>query len=118
MPGPKRFRPFGGGGLLGPHLLSRSAVGYLVAHGYTCALWNCVPRDWVEPSTWAARALSDCAVTDCLPRGGSSPSGTAWRNDPVTGLTGILLTQRTMTSPEPPEVARDFWSAAYAAIAG
>jgi CubicO group peptidase (beta-lactamase class C family) len=44
-------------------------------------------------------------------------SGTAWRTDPATGLTGILLTQRTMTSPEPPEVARDFWSAAYAAIA-
>jgi CubicO group peptidase (beta-lactamase class C family) len=54
-----------------------------------------------------------------LPRGygWEGGSGTAWRNDPVTGLTGILLTQRTMTSPEPPEVARDFWSAAYAAIA-
>ena len=64
VPGPKYFRPFGGGGSLGPHLLSRSAVGYLVAHGYTCALWNCVPRDWVEPSTWAARALSDCATRD------------------------------------------------------
>ena len=44
-------------------------------------------------------------------------SGTAWRTDPATGLTGILLTQRTVTSPEPTEVARDFWSAAYAAIA-
>jgi len=44
-------------------------------------------------------------------------SGTYWRTDPATGLTGILLTQRTMTSPEPTEVARDFWSAAYAAIA-
>jgi CubicO group peptidase (beta-lactamase class C family) len=44
-------------------------------------------------------------------------SGTTWRTDPATGLTGILLTQRMMTSPEPPEVVRDFWSAAYAAIA-
>ena len=44
-------------------------------------------------------------------------SGTTWRTDPATGLTGILLTQRTVTSPEPTEVARDFWSAAYAAIA-
>jgi CubicO group peptidase (beta-lactamase class C family) len=44
-------------------------------------------------------------------------SGTAWRNDPATGLTGILLTQRMLASPEAPAVARDFWSAAYAALA-
>jgi CubicO group peptidase (beta-lactamase class C family) len=28
-----------------------------------------------------------------------------------------VLTQRMMTSPEPPAVVRDFWSAAYAAFA-
>ena len=44
-------------------------------------------------------------------------SGTVWRTDPETGLTGILLTQRMATSPEPPELVRDFWSAAYAALA-
>jgi CubicO group peptidase (beta-lactamase class C family) len=43
-------------------------------------------------------------------------SGTTWRTDAAAGLTGILLTQRQMTSPEPTEIARDFWSAAYAAI--
>jgi CubicO group peptidase (beta-lactamase class C family) len=42
-------------------------------------------------------------------------SGTVWRTDPATGLTGILLTQRMMTSPEPTELVRNFWSAAYAA---
>jgi CubicO group peptidase (beta-lactamase class C family) len=42
-------------------------------------------------------------------------SGTAWPTDPETGLTGILLTQRMMTSPQPTEVAQDFWAAAYAA---
>ncbi|HEY5172035.1 MAG TPA: hypothetical protein VIK54_09940 [Acidimicrobiia bacterium] len=31
-------------------------------------------------------------------------------------LTGILLTQRAVTSPEPPELMTDFWRAAYAAI--
>ncbi len=58
-------------------------------------------------------------VPDGMPRGygWEGGSGTAWRTDPATGLTGILLTQRMMTSPEPPEVARDFWSAAYAALA-
>jgi len=44
-------------------------------------------------------------------------SGTTWRTDPAAGLTGILLTQRMLASPEPPQVARDFWAAAYAALA-
>jgi CubicO group peptidase (beta-lactamase class C family) len=43
-------------------------------------------------------------------------SGTVWRTDPATGLTGILLTQRMVTSPEPSDLVTDFWSAAYAAI--
>jgi len=63
-PGPKRFRPFGSGGVLGPQLLSRVAVEHLVAHGYSCVLWNSVPRDWIEPDAWAARALADCAARD------------------------------------------------------
>ena len=45
-------------------------------------------------------------------------SGTSWRTDTGSGLTGILLTQRTMTSPVPTELVRDFWAAAYAAIDG
>jgi len=61
-PGPKRFRPFGGGGVLGPHLLSQRAVEHLVSHGYSCVLWNSVPRDWLEPDAWSARALADCAT--------------------------------------------------------
>ena len=43
-------------------------------------------------------------------------SGTTWRTDMKTGLTGILLTQRMATSPEPTELVRDFWAAAYASI--
>jgi len=34
------------------------------------------------------------------------------------GLTGILFTQRAMTSPAPPQVAVDFWTAAYGALDG
>jgi len=45
-------------------------------------------------------------------------SGTSWRTDTGSGLTGILLTQRMMTSPVPTELVRDFWAAAYAAIDG
>jgi hypothetical protein len=34
----------------------------------------------------------------------------------LPGLTGILLTQRMATSPEPAGLVRDFWAAAYAAV--
>jgi CubicO group peptidase (beta-lactamase class C family) len=43
-------------------------------------------------------------------------TGTVWRSDPVRGITGILLTQRAMTSPEPPPLCSVFWDAAYAAL--
>lgn len=56
--GPRRFRPFGGGGLLGPHLLSARAAAHLCAGRYTCALWNAVPRDWVDPEAWPVAALA------------------------------------------------------------
>lgn len=38
--------------------------------------------------------------------------GTVWRNDPSTGATTILLTQRAFTSPTPPAVVQDFWTCA------
>jgi CubicO group peptidase (beta-lactamase class C family) len=40
-------------------------------------------------------------------------TGTTWRSDLDRRLTGILFTQRAMTSPEPPPVAVDFWNAIY-----
>jgi peptidoglycan/xylan/chitin deacetylase (PgdA/CDA1 family) len=55
----KLFRPYGAGGVLGPRLLSRAAVQHLCDGGYTCVLWNCVPRDWEDPSGWPARALPE-----------------------------------------------------------
>ena len=55
------FRPSGGGGVLGPRLLSPGAVEYLRAGGYTLVLWNSVPRDWEDPEGWPERALEDIA---------------------------------------------------------
>jgi CubicO group peptidase (beta-lactamase class C family) len=76
-------------------------------HGWGLAM--SVPAAGVDPRT----------VPAGLPRGygWEGGSGTVWRTDQETGLTGILLTQRMLASPEPPEVARDFWTAAYAALA-
>lgn len=57
--GPRLFRPFGGGGILGPHLFSPASVAWLAARGYTCVLWNSVPGDWLEPDGWVESALED-----------------------------------------------------------
>jgi len=73
---PKLFRPFGRGGKIGPHLLSRAAVAHLVANRYTCVLWNCVPEDWIDQDAWVERALRDASTRphtlvvmhDILPR--------------------------------------------------
>jgi CubicO group peptidase (beta-lactamase class C family) len=42
--------------------------------------------------------------------------GTSWYSDPREQLTGILLTQRMMDSPEPPRAFVDFWTSVYQAI--
>lgn len=54
------FRPVGGGGVLGPHLLSAPARDHLAANGYTVVLWNAVPGDWRDPEGWPATALAQC----------------------------------------------------------
>ena len=42
--------------------------------------------------------------------------GTSWYSDPSEQLTGLLLTQRMMDSPQPPRVMGDFWTSVYQAI--
>lgn len=74
--GPLWFRPFGGGGVLGPHLLSPATVDWLAGRGGTCVLWGSVPGDWLDAEGWVERALADadaqehCLVVlhDILPR--------------------------------------------------
>jgi peptidoglycan/xylan/chitin deacetylase (PgdA/CDA1 family) len=54
------FRPFGGAGTIGTHLLHPSVVQKLHADAYTCVLWNSVPGDWHDPEGWVDRAVVDC----------------------------------------------------------
>ena len=58
------FRPYGGGGRIGKHLLQRSVVDLLIVRRYTCVLWNCVPGDWRDPEGWLERALLDIETRD------------------------------------------------------
>ena len=54
------FRPFGGGGEIGSHLLSAAAVDVLRKEKMTCVLWNAIPRDWEDPRGWAETAIAQC----------------------------------------------------------
>ena len=54
----KLFRPMGGGGFLDRRVLSAAAASLLQRDGYTCVLWNTVPRDWADPDGWVATALT------------------------------------------------------------
>jgi peptidoglycan-N-acetylglucosamine deacetylase len=56
------FRPYGGGGAIGHHLLHPAVVEKLQADRFTCVLWNAVPRDWSQPEGWVERALNLCKV--------------------------------------------------------
>jgi peptidoglycan/xylan/chitin deacetylase (PgdA/CDA1 family) len=76
----KLFRPMGGGGSIGAHLLSRAALQLLQAGKYTCVLWSSVPGDWKDQDGWVDRCLSEMGARDwtvvvihdvenaCLPR--------------------------------------------------
>ncbi|HZP77606.1 MAG TPA: polysaccharide deacetylase family protein [Pseudolabrys sp.] len=54
------FRPQGGGGALGPHLLAPAVVDFLKAGRFSLVLWNAIPGDWEDPEGWVERALGQC----------------------------------------------------------
>jgi peptidoglycan/xylan/chitin deacetylase (PgdA/CDA1 family) len=54
---PPLFRPNGGGGNLDHRLLSPEAAAILQAGGYSCVLWNSIPRDWANPDGWVETAF-------------------------------------------------------------
>jgi len=60
------------------------------------------------------------ASPGAMPRGfgWDGGTGTTWRSDPRTGLSGILFTQRSMISPAPPQAFTDFWRTADDCLAG
>jgi peptidoglycan/xylan/chitin deacetylase (PgdA/CDA1 family) len=60
----KIFRPMGGGGAIGPHLLSRAALQLLQAEKYTCVLWSSVPGDWRDKDGWVDRGVAEVAARD------------------------------------------------------
>lgn len=60
----KLFRPFGGGGKIGPHLLNGGARETLENGGFTCVTWNAIPGDWADPAGWPDVAKTQCTEQD------------------------------------------------------
>jgi peptidoglycan-N-acetylglucosamine deacetylase len=60
----KLFRPMGGGGSIGSHLLSRAALQLLREGRYTSVLWSSVPGDWSDQDGWVDRCVSEVAGRD------------------------------------------------------
>ena len=71
------FRPVGGGGRLGPHLLSAEARDHLAASGATVVTWSVVTQDWEDPEGWPERGMARCLAQEApllvlhdIPNGG------------------------------------------------
>ena len=58
------FRPYGGRGAIGPHLLHPAVVERMESGGHTCVLWNAVPGDFQYPDDWPRRALHACRARE------------------------------------------------------
>ncbi|MFC7474744.1 polysaccharide deacetylase family protein [Dankookia sp. GCM10030260] len=81
------FRPNGGGGALGPHLLNAAAARHLQAGGHTVVLWNAIPRDFDDPDGWPdrARAMHAAAAAPVLMVLHDLPNGAIRHLDRVLG---------------------------------
>lgn len=100
--GPERlFRPNGGGGAIGPHLLNAAALRHLEAQRHTVVLWNAVPGDFRDPEGWpgTARAMLDSAHEPVLLVLHDLPNG-AMRH--LDRFLGTLLDAGAVFTQEPP----------------
>ena len=110
-----------GGSPRGERILSQQSVALMTRDRLTPAQRGASRMFLGEHGGWGLgmAAPADGSSGQPLPCGfgWEGGSGTAWRSNPESGVTGILFTQRQMTSPEPPPVVEDFWAGVNAAIA-
>ena len=110
-----------GGMSSGGRVLSEQSVQLMTTDRLTAPQRDAAAVPFLEGGGWGLGMAAPAADQAGLPLpvgfGWNGGSGTVWRTNPENGVTGILLTQRAMTSPEPPAVFQDFWSGVNAAIA-
>ena len=102
------------------HILSRAAVELMTSDQLTAEQRAGAEVFFGTHSSWGLGMAVDIQRREIFHTPGgfgwTGGSGTVWYSDPDTGLTGVLLTQRGMTSPQPPAVMTDFWRLAYGAL--
>ena len=113
----------GGGNYSGTQLLSRPSVELMTTDRLTAEnkRHGGLGDDMWEASGWGFGVQVTTARTGLASvgrYGWNGGLGTLWFNDPQQELTGILLTQRLWSSPQPPDICLDFETTAYAALAG
>ena len=113
----------GGGNYSGTQLLSRPSVELMTTDRLTAEnkRHGGLGDDMWESSGWGFGVQVTTARTGLASvgrYGWNGGLGTLWFNDPQQELTGILLTQRLWSSPQPPDICLDFETTAYAALAG
>ena len=105
----------------GTRLLSAASVDAMTTDHLTASQRGSAPVFFGDHGGWGYCMAAPGPVTGEPPVpwgfGWNGGTGTTWFSDPVRGLTTILLSQRAMTSPEPPALFADFWEAAYGAAA-
>ena len=52
------FRPYGSGGVIDRRLLGVHGRQRMLDDAFTCCLWDCLPRDWLEPDEWVDTCLA------------------------------------------------------------
>ena len=110
-----------GGSLRGRRILSPESVALMTTDRLTRAQREAAGIFLGEHSGWGlGMAVPATGSTAPLPGGfgWDGGTGTTWRSNPSSGVTGILFTQRAANSPAPTLLVNDFWVAVNAATIG
>jgi CubicO group peptidase (beta-lactamase class C family) len=110
-----------GGTARGQRVLARESVALMTADRLSLTQREAAGPFLREHMSWGlGMAVPATGNTAPLPVGfgWDGGSGTTWRSNPHTGVTGILFTQRQAVSPAAPPVVEDFWTAVNAATIG
>ena len=110
-----------GGSLRGRHVLSPELVTLMTTDRLSRAQREASRLFFGDQGSWGlGMAVPATGSTAPLPSGfgWDGGSGTTWRSNPRSGVTGIVFTQRQLMSPAPPPVIEDFWAALNAATVG
>jgi CubicO group peptidase (beta-lactamase class C family) len=110
---------FAGGSGRGGRVLAPATVALMTADRLTPAQRDASALFLGEHGSWglglAVPATGSADVPFPCGVGWDGGTGTAWRTNPRTGVTGILFTQRAATSPVPSALVNDFWAGVNAA---